>query len=167
MRRYTESEVATWICDHQCAEFIENTGFTGKTLEAVYYIHIDADGDLTTDSNNAASTITESVDITAYQDDSSPERFYNEFEVVGNADFDKLVAAITEKVNACVDAVNDLYIVVTAYEKADAFIELETEDLEEAKRVARIISATDRKDAHTFITRQNEYFDGNYDEIDF
>lgn len=123
MKRYTESEIATWICDHQCAEFVESNGFIGKTLEAVYYIHIDADGDLTTDSSNADSTITESVDITAYQDDSSPERFYNEFETLDNPAFAELVKTITDKVNEC--CINDALKALYDYLDMDIMVNIE------------------------------------------
>ena len=102
MKKYSENEIAKWIIDNMSAEFIASHGYMESTLTAVYYIHIDEDGELVSDINAAADTITESIDITAYKDDESPDRFYAEFETVNNPKFCELIKTLTKKVNAAI-----------------------------------------------------------------
>ena len=60
------------------------------------------------------------------------------------------------------------YLVITQYgQYGDAFVEFESDDLEAARKHARIFAADDKKDAHTFITTRDEWEDCNYNEIDF
>lgn len=59
-------------------------------------------------------------------------------------------------------------MVITQYgEFGDAFVEFESDDIEEAKERARIFATSDKEDARTFITTRYEWEDGNYNEIDF
>ena len=59
------------------------------------------------------------------------------------------------------------YLVITQWDRADANINYETDDLEDAKETARILSKDDPKDAHTFVVKRVEWEDGNYEEIEF
>lgn len=91
-----KSEIAAWIIDHNCVEFnVDGT--------ATYFLRVTREGELTTHHGADGETITETIDVSRWAEDDSPERFYEEFETEENPEFMKLVERFADQIGGAAE----------------------------------------------------------------
>ena len=101
-KKITLEELYKWIDDGNCIEF----DYDG----AAYYIHINADGELVYNHSDGVTTIVKPVShdaIAEWENDTDPERFWEEFETLDNPDFRQLLEELLEEVNAAIAEIKE------------------------------------------------------------
>ena len=95
----TAKQVMEYIMEHQTSEFVDHS--------AVYYIHINADGEIVDGTSDWTERYTAEVDITEWENDDSPERFYEEYENPQNTAFVVMCEKLAAEINGAANWTRD------------------------------------------------------------
>ena len=89
MKKITANEVAEYIINSDCT----------RLEDGLYYVHINEDGEFVHSASEGETFTTEAGDISEWEDDESPERFYDEFETTDNKDFMYICEDLADQIN--------------------------------------------------------------------